>query len=281
MIYKCFIIACAIATTASLQSKAQTKNTEPKFKTIDNTEYFATYSYELQRDSLGKDSRVQTKMSLFIGKNVCKFEHNSYYTMDSLWINFKGQNKSQYIIDQISGNYTPMLAQYIIIKQRSSSQIDLYERIMHKDYHFEEKVKFNWIVQNTTDTLIAGYKCKKAHTFFKGRKYEAWYSLDIPINEGPYKFKGLPGLIIKIEDIDKEHCFELMQFEKINYNKPIYRRPRNYINIAPIDYLKLKHTESLARVKRVSSNRVISVSSGDKGIIEAKLLRRNNFIEKY
>lgn len=54
----------------------------------------------------------------------------------------------------------------------------------------------------------------KASTYFAGRKWYAWYAPDIPINDGPYKFQGLPGLIVKIEDNSKTHKYELIEIKK-------------------------------------------------------------------
>lgn len=55
---------------------------------------------------------------------------------------------------------------------------------------------------------ILGYSCKKATTTFAGRDYVAWYTTDIPIPDGPYKFKGLPGLILFIHDTNNHYSFE-------------------------------------------------------------------------
>lgn len=47
---------------------------------------------------------------------------------------------------------------------------------------------------------ILDYKCIKATTRFRGRDYTAWVTKELPINDGPWKFYGLPGLILQIED---------------------------------------------------------------------------------
>ncbi|MBT2622559.1 GLPGLI family protein [Chryseobacterium sp. ISL-6] len=63
---------------------------------------------------------------------------------------------------------------------------------------------------------IGEYNTQKAITNFGGRQWTAWFSSDITIQDGPYKFKGLPGLIIKIEDNTHSHAFELVGVKNIN-----------------------------------------------------------------
>ncbi len=55
---------------------------------------------------------------------------------------------------------------------------------------------------------ILNYQCHKAETTFRGRSYTAWFTIDIPINEGPWKLYGLPGLILKLEDNDLLFSYE-------------------------------------------------------------------------
>lgn len=68
----------------------------------------------------------------------------------------------------------------------------------------EELVSINWKLIVNDSKIITNFKCLKAIGEFRGRKYIAWYSPDIPINSGPWKFNGLPGLILEIEDIDNK-----------------------------------------------------------------------------
>ena len=56
-----------------------------------------------------------------------------------------------------------------------------------------------------TDTRnIGGFNCKKAITYFRGRRYEAWFATGIPVSDGPWKLRGLPGLILEAWDEDRE-----------------------------------------------------------------------------
>jgi GLPGLI family protein len=73
-----------------------------------------------------------------------------------------------------------------------------------------------------TDTMIIlGYTCHNASLYFRGRQYTAWFTQDIPINDGPWKFYGLPGLILQIEDRDKLFKFNAMGIESVKANLPI------------------------------------------------------------
>lgn len=78
----------------------------------------------------------------------------------------------------------------------------------------EEKIPvINWKLTNDV-RLIKGYNCKKATTHFRGRDYIAWFTTDISIEAAPWKFVGLPGLVIDIEDTRQQ---VKIYFEKIEY----------------------------------------------------------------
>ena len=61
---------------------------------------------------------------------------------------------------------------------------------------------------------LLGYKCKSASTTFRGRKYKAWFTEEIPKSEGPYIFNGLPGLILKITEENGLYDFTAVGIEK-------------------------------------------------------------------
>ena len=54
---------------------------------------------------------------------------------------------------------------------------------------------WNWEITNETKN-ISGFNCKKAVSNFQGYEFTAWFTEEIPINAGPEKFDGLPGLIL-------------------------------------------------------------------------------------
>ena len=80
----------------------------------------------------------------------------------------------------------------------------------------------DWQLYDTTRE-IGGFLCKRATIDFGGRAYEVWYTLDIPTNIGPYKFHGLPGAVVSLEDPAKEVIFKLVHVE---YDKFIPKSKR-------------------------------------------------------
>ena len=87
---------------------------------------------------------------------------------------------------------------------------------------YTEEPKFNWKITHEKQK-IGEYEAQKATTEFGGRQWTAWFTEAIPFPDGPYKFSGLPGLIVKIEDADKNYSWELKGNKKIeNYSELTY-----------------------------------------------------------
>lgn len=80
-----------------------------------------------------------------------------------------------------------------------------------------------WTLEEDTASFL-GHSCQKATCRWRGRDYVAWFAPDIPIRRGPWKFGGLPGLIMKIHDVDSLYVFEVVAIEKGNF--PIYQYPK-------------------------------------------------------
>ncbi|MEO5946482.1 MAG: GLPGLI family protein, partial [Chitinophagaceae bacterium] len=77
----------------------------------------------------------------------------------------------------------------------------LYGEALFSSFYFweEDKPVFNWKVEYDTMN-IDGLLCQKAIARYKGRDWEAWFCSSLPFPTGPWKFNGLPGLIINIRD---------------------------------------------------------------------------------
>ena len=80
---------------------------------------------------------------------------------------------------------------------------------------------FNWNLV-AGDSTICDYPCKKAFTDFRGRKWTVWYTLDIPNSDGPWKFCGLPGLVLKATDNDQNFDFTCIGINRAKAKKISY-----------------------------------------------------------
>jgi GLPGLI family protein len=136
-------------------------------------------------------------------------------------------SKTEYLKDSILNTSNPlgMLSiarpKYIefkerIIKSKYSNILDMYYDYTNYKFSINDSVKLNWKIQSDTVNYM-NYECGIAYTNFRGRTYKAYFTKQIPVSDGPYKFSGLPGLILKLEDTKKHYVFEvinLLKFEK-------------------------------------------------------------------
>lgn len=79
---------------------------------------------------------------------------------------------------------------------------------------YNDDSKFNWKISDEK-AKIGSYNTQKATTDFGGRKWIAWFASEIPLQDGPYKFYGLPGLIVKVEDEGQNYSWELKGNKKV------------------------------------------------------------------
>lgn len=59
---------------------------------------------------------------------------------------------------------------------------------------------FDWQIDSSQDTVIAGLLCNRAVTIYNGHPVIAWFAPSIPIMDGPLRYAGLPGLILQVRD---------------------------------------------------------------------------------
>ena len=87
---------------------------------------------------------------------------------------------------------------------------------------YNEDLKFDWKIQSGKEK-IGAYNTQKATTEYGGRKWTAWFTPDIPLQDGPYKFYGLPGLIVKVTDDQNNYSWELKGNKKVdNFKEATY-----------------------------------------------------------
>ncbi len=186
-------------------------------KIADTSIYAAIYKFTYQQDSTNIKSKRAEKMVLLIGKKYSLFQSENNRFNDSLFnkLSKNYKNNAQLAVDRALTSRKRTRFKYKIIK--TPNNILVFNKIVTDKFIYEENTKLKWNIEKETKQ-INNYLCQRAVTSYAGRNYIAWFTNEIPINDGPYKFRGLPGLIIKIYDTKMQYIFELLSFEKYSTN---------------------------------------------------------------
>lgn len=96
---------------------------------------------------------------------------------------------------------------YYVIKSVAENNLRYYDSAGLENYYYDETPEeWSWEISDSTKNIL-GYDCVKATTAFHGRKWDAWFSPDIPVSNGPWKLGGLPGLILEASSDDGKYSF--------------------------------------------------------------------------
>lgn len=105
--------------------------------------------------------------------------------------------------------YTDMTGQ-VVKRKINSFDNENFINIKNGYYTFKTTDKINWTIADEIKK-IENYTLQKATTKFGGRSWTAWFCKDIPFNEGPFKLRGLPGLIFELSDAKKNFLYTLVK----------------------------------------------------------------------
>ncbi|WP_407483367.1 GLPGLI family protein [Elizabethkingia meningoseptica] len=168
--------------------------------------YKIGYEYSIKRgDSIKKQVTI-----LAIKDRDSYFFGNNSYIADSI---INDRMKASKDGSMISFKNLPSdFIVYYLKKDITSNSITYYSNEFPRNMEYQEDVTFKWNIKNEFIDIF-GYRCQKATLSMYGRKWIAWFSPEIPINNGPYKFFGLPGLIMNISDEEKNHSFKIISFQ--------------------------------------------------------------------
>lgn len=171
------------------------------------------YEYSFKPDSLNKENVIKEIMNLDISDKGSTFYSNLLLDKDSIFMDQVENGK-------ISGNITldfrkikKSQTNFIISKKYPSLEITLHTSFNALNLAVKENRILNWKIQPETN-IIEGFKVQKATTNFAGRNWTAWFANDIQLQDGPYKFCGLPGLILNIQDENGDFIFSIIGIQK-------------------------------------------------------------------
>lgn len=200
-----FSIMIGLFTVAQLSA-------QEKYTTNYEVQYKVTYSI----DSTQLEEKQDETVYLYTGSEFGVFMNQDKAKADELQADMQKQIRSGGHITIKSGNSN---FKKVFYKDLQTGSVLTEADIGSKTFKFEEpKLPLNWQVKNSVRKM-KDYNVQKAITSFGGRNYVAWFTLSVPIHDGPYLFSGLPGLIIKLYDSERDYVFTLESFQKLEKPK--------------------------------------------------------------
>jgi len=201
-----------------------------------------SYEYKFVVDSLEKDKVITEIMLLNVFSKGSQFYSKAVADSDSTMnaeiqkqissgtnhINMKGVARNRKVRHQVEKIYPEYKMNYFV-------------KFGGEEYMVEEIRKQDWKISPDKEK-IGNFMTQKATCTYAGRNWTAWFTTEIPIQDGPYKFHGLPGLIIKMEDQSKTHSYELKGVQKMDDNAAFesFKDKKRYSALIILDDKKFK-----------------------------------------
>ena len=243
------------------------------------------YQVSYSLDSTNAGNSKNEFMELLVNDSISLFQSVNIGILDS--INQELFRKGNTFGDISSAMIYRTNFTYYILKENNNLAYYLYSADFNEGLisYNESITNQNWIIDNKIDTIM-GLICQSASLNYGGRIWTAWFSIDIPISNGPYKFGNLPGLIVKLKDKTDTWDFTLYSIEP-NISKNILFNEFPKRNIVHMDKEKLNKSLKYFEENKISiqesTGKLSFPTAEDRKIITDNynnhLKKRNNTIE--
>lgn len=145
------------------------------------------------------ENNAQNSKTIFFQKLTDNGKYSLYITKDSTI------NNDPYTVVKKSPKRLG------IFNDKVQNTLFMYSGIMGRDFYIKEDSitnKFQWVIVDSVKKTILNYNCKLALCKFRGREYRAFYTDELPFFSGPWKFGGLPGVILEVKSTNDWFSFE-------------------------------------------------------------------------
>ncbi|WP_339653014.1 GLPGLI family protein [uncultured Salegentibacter sp.] len=175
----------------------------------DQYSYKATYQLEFQEDSTDENSIKSETGVLYLSEEQSRYSSLGKAVKDSL------ENMRNPVVMRMD-EYNQMTDfKYTIYKDYQDNELILAEKVFQYELKYKQDLKqIDWEIQPENKEIL-GFSVQKATGDFAGRNYVAWFAPELPFSDGPYKFSGLPGLILEISDLKNHYHFSLTAFQEL------------------------------------------------------------------
>lgn len=108
-----------------------------------------------------------------------------------------------------------------VAKNFTDGSLSVFDKWYNEDGTYREPLdEMKWTIVEDSTKKVLGYECFMATTDYHGRTWKAWFTPEIPLHDGPWKFRNLPGLILKAEAPDGAFSFEATGIENLTGKFP-------------------------------------------------------------
>lgn len=240
------VIILAIANVLSVFSQNKpivldTAFLKCEYKTIYYTDTLAMEKSQWMTDNF--ILQVGTKITKYYSKATDMYERvksdpkaKEAYNKEMILALERAKNKGGFLEQAPLARNNPL----VIFNNYPANKRTVQDAAFFDYYIFEDDNEpQKWTIVADSVKTILGYKCRKAFCSYRGRDYEAWYAPDISVSAGPWKFSGLPGLIMSVQDTKGHYTFEIIGLEKSNEPvEYIEYNTRNYSRTNRITFLR-------------------------------------------
>ena len=103
-------------------------------------------------------------------------------------------------IDMRRGNAPRKSVDLYVFSDVASGDVTVFDKLATEQITYTEPfAEQEWEIVADSTATIAGYECVMAQCDYHGRHWQAWFAPELPVPFGPWKLRGLPGLILKAE----------------------------------------------------------------------------------
>lgn len=187
---------------------------------IDTCRLELTYTAEILLDTLGTRKTLDLVV-VEIGRRMQKFYSRICWQSLMNHTYFKRNEPGKQVKTPAPYRTAIDYALYRNAEEAKITNRHLLPCMKNRIFEYDEPMpRFAWEIDPDTLT-IAGYACYKARAEYAGRHWTVWFTTELPLDAGPWKFNGLPGVVLEACDAEEHFHFSIRNVEQVK--KPIVR----------------------------------------------------------
>lgn len=246
------IILCLVAISANAQTKADIE---------------VSYTMTSPNMRTGKLGDSTHQYILLANSSQSKFYSPRTEQIDSLCSTPDGEAKFKEMqrAAALAGNFDDIPRRdgsMYVVKSTDANVMKVCDTAGMEQYVVEEPIEnIDWTIVEDSVKKVLGYDCIMATADYHGRKWTAWFTPEIPLQAGPWKLAGLPGLILEADADNGVYSFVATGIQNTTRQiSPVYLADR---------YEKVSRKDLLKAQRSFFDNPLgqINAKFGDKGVV--------------